>query len=176
MKFSETTLSGVWLIEAEPSSDARGSFARLYCPREFAEAGIDFTPAQVNLSRNLSAQTLRGMHYQQAPRAETKLVQVSRGAIYDVVIDLRTKSSTCHQWVGVHLDATSLSALFIPEGCAHGFLTLEADTDVLYHMSPMFESGWDRGVRWNDPAFGIDWPAEPQVLSDRDAGYTDFGA
>lgn len=175
MRISETGIPGVQLIEAEPASDPRGSFARLYCPDEFAAAGIDFSPVQVNLSRNPAALTLRGMHYQEPPRAEAKLVHVTRGAIFDVAVDLRPESQTYRRWTSARLDAGSMAALFIPEGCAHGFLTLEPHTDVLYHMGRMFEPGWGRGVRWDDPAFAIDWPARPQVISDRDAGYPDFG-
>lgn len=176
MRIRDTEIPGVRLIEAEPAADARGAFTRLYCPDEFAAAGIAFAPVQVNLSRNPAALTLRGMHYQEPPRAEAKLVHVTRGAIFDVALDLRRQSPAFRRWVGVRLDAASLSALFIPEGCAHGFLTLEPDTDVLYHMSRRFEPGWSRGVRWDDPAFAIDWPAPPQVISERDAGYPDFEA
>ena len=174
MRIHETDIPGVRLIEAEPASDARGSFARLYCPVELAAASIDFAPVQVNHSRNAAARTLRGMHYQDPPRAEAKLVHVTRGAVFDVAIDLRPESSTYRRWTGARLDAAALTALFIPEGCAHGFLTLEPDTDVLYHMGRMFEPGWARGVRWDDPAFAIDWPARPRVISDTDAGYPDF--
>jgi dTDP-4-dehydrorhamnose 3,5-epimerase len=176
MRFHETGILGVRLIEAEPNSDPRGSFARFYCPEEFTAAGIDFAPVQVNLSRNLAAFTLRGMHYQGPPRAEAKLVHVTRGAIYDVALDLRPESPNYRCWTAARLDADSMTALFIPEGCAHGFLTLVPNTDVLYHMGRMFEPGWTRGVRWDDPAFAIDWPARPQVISDRDGGYPDFEA
>lgn len=176
MRIRDTEIPGVRLIEAEPAVDARGAFARLYCPDEFAAAGLAFAPVQVNLSRNPAALTLRGMHYQKPPRAEAKLVHVTRGAIFDVALDLRRESSAFRRWVGVRLDAAGLAALFIPEGCAHGFLTLEPDTDVLYHMSRRFEPGRGRGVRWNDPAFAIAWPARPEVISERDAGYPDFEA
>ncbi len=175
MRIRETGIPGVLLIEAEPTPDLRGSFARLYCPDEFAAAGIGFAPVQVNLSRNPAAFTLRGMHYQEPPRAEAKLVHVTRGAIFDVAVDLRPESQTYRLWTSARLDAGSMAAMFIPEGCAHGFLTLEPHTDVLYHMGRMFEPGRGRGVRWDDPAFAIDWPARPQVISDRDAGYADFG-
>ena len=174
MRIQETDIPGVRLIEAEPAIDARGSFARLYCPEELAAAGIDFTPVQVNLSRNLAALTLRGIHYQEPPRAEAKLVHVTRGAIFDVALDLRPESPTYRRWTGARLDAAALTALFIPVGCAHGFLTLEPDTDVLYHMGRIYQPGWERGVRWDDPAFGIDWPAHPKVISDTDAGYSYF--
>ncbi len=175
LRIGKTCIPGVRLIEAELAPDPRGSFARLYCPDEFAAAGIDFAPIQVNHSRNRAALTLRGMHYQELRRAEAKLVHVTRGAIFDVALDLRPESQTYRRWTSTRLDAGSMAALFIPEGCAHGFLTLEQDTDVLYHMGRMFEPGWERGVRWDDPAFAIEWPARPQVISDRDAGYPDFG-
>jgi len=175
MRFRETDIPGVRLVEAEPAVDERGAFARLYCPEEFAAAGFAFTAAQASLSRNTAALTLRGIHYQAPPRAEAKLVHVTRGAVFDVALDLRRDSPTFRRWLGVRLDADGLSGLFIPEGCAHGFLTLERDTDVLYHISRIFEPGWGRGVRWDDPAFAIDWPAHPKVISERDAGYADFG-
>jgi dTDP-4-dehydrorhamnose 3,5-epimerase len=174
MQILETEIPGARVIKAEPVNDERGGFARLYCPEEFAAAGIGFTPVQVNLSRNPAAFTLRGMHYQEPPRSEAKLVHVTRGAIYDVALDLRPDSPTFRRWMGVRLDAATMAALFVPEGCAHGFLTLEPDTDVLYHMGRKFEPGWGRGVRWNDPAFAIEWPASPKVMSERDAGYPDF--
>lgn len=174
MRIRETRVAGVHVIEAEPAEDERGAFARLYCPDEFAAAGLAFAPVQVNLSRNWAGLTLRGMHYQDPPRAEAKLVHVTRGAVFDVAVDLRRDSPTFRCWVGLRLDALGMVALFVPEGCAHGFLTLEPGTDVLYHMGRKFEPGWGRGVRWDDPAFAIDWPAHPEVISDRDAGYPDF--
>ena len=175
MQIRKTEIAGVCLIDAEPAVDARGAFARLYCPDELGAAGIAFVAAQTSLSRNPAVLTLRGMHYQAPPRAEAKLVHVTQGAIFDVALDLRPDSPTFRRWLGVRLDATALSALFIPEGCAHGFLTLAPDTDVLYHISRKFEPGWGLGVRWDDPAFAIDWPAPPEVISERDAGYADFG-
>ena len=174
MRIRETAIPGVHTVEPEPAEDERGAFARLYCPEEFAAAGIAFSPVQVNLSRNVSVHTLRGMHYQDPPRAEAKLVHVTRGAIFDVVVDLRRDSPTFRRWVGVRLDAKGMAALFVAEGFAHGFLTLEPETDVLYHMGRKFEPGWGRGVRWNDPAFAIDWPARPEVISERDGNYPDF--
>lgn len=176
MQIRGTEIPGVRVVEAEPATDGRGAFARLYCPDEFAAAGIAFTPVQVNLSRNPVAMTLRGMHFQDPPRAEAKLVHVTRGAIFDVALDLRRESPTFRRWFSARLDAAALAALFIPQGCAHGFLTLEPDTDVLYHMDRIFEPGHGRGVRWNDPAFAIDWPAHPRIISERDAGYPDFEA
>jgi dTDP-4-dehydrorhamnose 3,5-epimerase len=175
MRILDTDIPGVRLIEAEPAVDERGAFARLWCPDELAAAGVAFTAAQTSLSRNTAALTLRGMHYQEPPHAEAKLVHVTRGAVFDVALDLRRDSPTFRRWQGVRLDADGMSALFIPEGCAHGFLTLEPDSDVLYHISRPYEPGRGRGVRWDDPAFAIDWPARPEVISERDGGYADFG-
>lgn len=174
MIFQEAALKGVFIVEMEKHADARGFFARTFCPDEFARAGIPFQPAQSSVSHNTAARTLRGMHYQAAPFAETKLVRVTRGAAFDVVVDLRADSPTFRQWTGVELTAENGRAIFIPEGFAHGFLTLGPDTDVLYQIAPRFTPGHDRGVRWNDPAFGIEWPSEPAVISERDAGYGDF--
>ncbi|MDX5331030.1 MAG: dTDP-4-dehydrorhamnose 3,5-epimerase family protein [Caulobacteraceae bacterium] len=174
MRFAPTEVAGVLRVEIEPVEDARGAFARLHCPDEFAAAGAPFAPAQTSLSRNTAALTLRGMHYQPAPHGETKLVRAVRGRIFDVALDLRRDSPTYLRWTGAVLDADDGQALFIPEGVAHGFLTLTADTDVLYQISPMFSPGHGAGVRWNDPAFAIDWPAAPEVISERDATYPDY--
>lgn len=174
MRFSETEIPGVVLVEAEPHADERGSFQRLHCPRAFADAGHPFTPAQTSLSHNIRARTLRGMHYQPAPHGETKLVRCVRGRLFDVALDLRPGSPTHRRWTATELSADNGRALLIPEGVAHGFLTLEPDTDVLYQISPMFEPGHEAGARWDDPAFGIDWPAAPEVISARDADYPDY--
>lgn len=176
MRFSSTAIDGVVLVDWTPASDARGSFARLHCPDEFAAAGHPFVPAQTSLSRNTAAGTLRGMHYEAAPHTEAKLVRVVRGRIFDVAVDLRPESSTFRRWVGAELSADNGRALLIGKGMAHGFITLEPDADVLYQIDRMFEPGHGRGVRWNDPAFGIEWPAAPAVISDRDATYPDFDA
>ncbi len=175
MRFVETELPGVFVVDAEPHADERGAFARIYCPTEFRAAGIDFAPTQVNLSRNTARHTLRGMHYQDPPHAEAKLVRVTRGAIFDVAVDLRRDSPTFSRWVGVELNATSMRGLFLPEGIAHGFLTLCGDTDILYQMGRDHVPGAGRGVRFDDPAFAIDWPAAPAVISDRDRTWPDFG-
>ena len=174
MRIEPTALEGLFTIAADPAEDARGAFARLYCPAEFAAAGIDFTPSQVNLSRNAVAGTLRGLHWQDPPHAEAKLVRCVAGRVWDVAVDLRAGSPTRLQWVGVELDAAAMNAVFIPEGFAHGFVTLTDGADVLYQMGRMFEPGHGRGARWDDPAFGIDWPMRPVVMSERDAGYPDF--
>lgn len=174
MRFQRTKLPGVFRVAAEAHKDERGAFARLHCPKEFAAAGIAFSPVQTSISCNPHVGTLRGMHYQAAPHAESKLVRVTRGSVYDVAVDLRPDSPTYRQWVGQELSADNLLALYIPEGVAHGFLTLEAHTDVLYQIAPGYTPGHDAGVRWNDPAFGIAWPDQPQLISARDAGYPDY--
>ena len=173
MRFTATEIDGVVIVDLDVISDTRGSFSRLHCPEEFAAAGHPFTPMQTSLSRNAKARTLRGMHYEAAPNAEAKLVRATRGAIFDVAVDLRTDSPTYLRWTGTELSAANGRALLIGKGMAHGFITLEHDTDVLYQIDRMFESGHGRGVRWNDPAFGIVWPATPQVMSERDATYSD---
>lgn len=175
MKFVPTPIAGVVRVEAEPHTDDRGLFARLHCPEEFAAAGIDFAPAQTSLSRNPKAGTLRGMHFQAAPHAEAKLVRVTRGRVFDVAVDLRPHSPTYRQWTGAELSAENLVGLYIGAGMAHGFLTLEPDTDVVYQIAPAYRPGHDAGVRWDDPAFGIAWPMAPVLISARDAGYPDFG-
>lgn len=174
MIFTRAAIPGVFLVEIEPVADDRGFFARLQCPEAFARQGIEFTPAQTSLSRNTAEATLRGMHFQAHPMAETKLVRVVRGAAFDVVVDLRPESPTFRRWAGYELSADNGRAVFIPEGIAHGFLTLTPDTDVLYQIAPAYAPGHDRGVRWDDPAFAIDWPRRPAVISRRDADYPDF--
>jgi len=173
MRFAETAIAGVIIVDIEPHEDERGGFARLHCPGEFAAAGHPFTPVQTSLSRNPRSGTLRGMHYQPAPHAETKLVRAVRGRIFDVALDLRADSPTYRRWVSAELSADNGRALLIPEGVAHGFLTLEPDTDVLYQISPAFQPGHEIGVRWDDPAFAIAWPAKPSLISARDSGYPD---
>jgi dTDP-4-dehydrorhamnose 3,5-epimerase len=176
MRFTDTAIPGVVAIDIEPREDERGAFARLQCPDEFAAAGHPFVPAQTSLSRNPGAGTLRGMHYQPEPHAETKLVRVVRGRMYDVAVDLRPASPTYRRWVSAELSADNARALLVPRGVAHGFLTLEPDTDVLYQISPAFQPGHEAGVRWDDPAFAIAWPAQPALISPRDATYPDFRA
>lgn len=175
MRFSPTLIDGVTVVEVEPHADDRGHFARLHCPDDFAAAGHPFRPAQTSLSHNRAAGTLRGMHYQAGPHAETKLVRAVRGRIFDVAVDLRPDSPTHRRWVGFELSADNGRAMLIGEGIAHGFVTLEDATDVIYQISPKFAPGHDRGVRWNDPAFAIDWPTPPRVISARDAAYADYG-
>jgi dTDP-4-dehydrorhamnose 3,5-epimerase len=176
MRFVETAIRGVVVVDVEALEDERGAFARLQCPDEFAAAGHPFAPVQTSLSRNPHAGTLRGLHYQPAPHAETKLVRAVRGRMFDVALDLRPASPTFRRWIAEELSADNARALLIPEGVAHGFLTLEPDTDVLYQISPAFQPGHEAGVRWDDPAFAIAWPAAPALISPRDATYPDVRA
>jgi len=162
------------LVEAEPHRDERGHFARLYSADEFQAAGIDFTPVQINVSHNTHTHTLRGMHYQDPPHAEAKLVQVVRGAVYDVVVDLNRDSSSYGRWQGFTLKDDGLRALFIPEGCAHGFLTLTPNTDIMYGMGRMNVPGHTKGYRWDDRRLKISWPAAPAVISAADRQWPDF--
>lgn len=174
MRFVPTALPGVVEVLLDPIVDERGSFARAYCEDEFAAAGLPLMGVQCNLSVNRWRGTLRGLHYQAAPAAETKLVRCVRGRMFDVAVDLRPDSPTFCRWIGVELDARHGNALFIPEGFAHGFITLADDTSVFYLMGARFSPGHGRGVRWDDPAFGIAWPEMPQHMSERDAAYPDF--
>jgi dTDP-4-dehydrorhamnose 3,5-epimerase len=174
MIFQETPLKGAFLIEMEKLQDARGFFARSYCWREFSSHGLDPKVVQCNVSYNAAAGTLRGMHYQIAPHEEAKLVRCTAGAIYDVIVDLRAGSPTWGRHFGVTLDAVDRRMLFVPGGFAHGFLTLEADSEVFYQMSEFYAPGSSRGLRWNDPLFAIPWPAEPRVISERDGTYPDY--
>lgn len=170
------TIIGPQVIDAAPHEDERGAFARFYCPDAFATLGLPFTPVQMSLSRNHACHTLRGMHDQPGDMAEGKVVRVTRGAIYDVAVDVRPESPTRGQWCATELSADAMNAFFIPRGFLHGFLTLEAETDVLYQIDRMFEPGHGRGFRWNDPAFAIDWPHAPAMISERDATYPDFSS
>jgi dTDP-4-dehydrorhamnose 3,5-epimerase len=174
MTFQETKLAGVFEIHLEPKVDERGFFARSWCRHEFEQQELNSNLAQCSISFNSRKGTLRGMHYQAGPYAEAKLVRCTKGAIHDVAVDMRPQSATFMRWVGTELTAANRRALYIPEGCAHGFLTLEDDTEVFYQISECYHQEAARGVRWNDPAFGIDWPGIIEVISDRDRTYPDF--
>lgn len=174
MKFFATDIDGVLLLETEPVADDRGDFARSYCADEFAAAGLDFDPVQMNISRNKTRGTLRGLHYQDAPHPDPKVVRCTRGRIFDVAVDLRAGSATFCQWVSAELSPETQNALIVPAGCAHGFITLEDDSDVQYLMGARYVPELARGVRWNDTAFGIAWPIPPVTLAPRDAAYPDF--
>ena len=175
MIFAETPLAGAFVIDVEPREDERGFFARAWCRDEFAEQGLSTDVVQCNVSFNHHQGTLRGMHYQVAPHAEVKLVRCTRGAIYDVIVDLRPDSPTHTRWLGVELTAENRRALYIPEGFAHGYQTLADGTETFYQVSAFWAPEAERGVRWDDPAFGIAWPDPPgeRVISERDATYPD---
>ncbi|MCS6771931.1 MAG: dTDP-4-dehydrorhamnose 3,5-epimerase [Kiritimatiellae bacterium] len=174
MIFTPTHIPGVWIVDVEPREDPRGFFARTWCRDEFARHGLDARLVQCNISFNRSRHTLRGMHYQAPPHEEPKLVRCTRGRIWDVALDLRRDSPTYCRWVAIELSAENRRALFIPTGCAHGFLTLEDNSEVFYQMGEAYRPEAARGVRWNDPAFGIKWPTELPFLSEKDASYPDF--
>ena len=174
MIFEETGLSGAWAIELERIEDRRGFFARSFCAREFAERGLAAAFVQSSVSFNARAGTLRGMHFQLPPHREVKLVRCTAGAVFDAIVDLRCGSPTRLRWFGTELSAENRRMLYIPEGFAHGFLTLAPDTEVFYEMSEFYAPQAGRGLRWNDPALGIRWPAAPAVIADRDASYPDL--
>lgn len=176
MVFTETKLKGVYVIEPERLKDERGFFARSWSQREFAERGLDTRLVECDLSFNLHKGTLRGMHFQAAPFAQSKLVRCTMGAIYDVAIDLRPESPTRNQWVAVELTPENRLMFFIPEGFAHGFQTLADNSEVFYQMSDVQYPEAEGGVRWNDPAFGIQWPTEPRTISPRDQQFPDVTA
>jgi dTDP-4-dehydrorhamnose 3,5-epimerase len=175
MKFSETSLVDAWLIDLEPIDDARGFFARSWCHREAAEHGIEVNWVQCNVSQNKQRGTLRGMHWQ-APDSEAKLVRVTRGAILDVIVDIRSNSPTYKAFFSVELTDANRRAVFIPEGFAHGFMTLADDTEVFYQMSAYFAPDQARGFRYDDPEIGICWPDGRKIVSERDADLPDFSA
>jgi dTDP-4-dehydrorhamnose 3,5-epimerase len=173
--FEQTRLSGAFFVDLERREDSRGFFARTWCANEFADHGLTTEVVQANVSFNPRQGTLRGMHFQRAPHAETKLVRCTRGAIYDVVVDLRRDSDTYKEWVGVELSADNRRALFVPEGFAHGYQTLVPDAEVFYQVSEYYTPGAEGGVRWDDPAFGIEWPdPDNPFLSDKDRSWPDF--
>lgn len=171
MIFEKTKLDGVFLIRPERIEDERGFFARTYCVRELEAHGIDPEVVQRSMSYNRKRGTLRGMHFQVAPHEENKIVSCSQGAVYDVVVDMRAGSGTYRQWVAATLTAENFSALFIPKGIAHGFLTLTDDAVVRYDISEFYHPESARGVRYDDPAFGIEWPFEPVIIAQRDRGF-----
>jgi dTDP-4-dehydrorhamnose 3,5-epimerase len=174
MFFTETIIKGLYIIDFEKKTDERGFFARSFCQEEFAEYELKNQFVQCNISYNQYKGTLRGMHYQIAPYPETKLVRCTRGAIYDVVIDIRSESPTFKQWIGVELTADNYKMLYIPEGIAHGFQTLENDTEVFYQMGDFYHPECARGIRWDDPTFKIQWPIDNKVISERDRTYNLF--
>jgi len=174
MIFTETKLPGAFVIDLEQFEDERGFFARCWSEKEFADRGLIGRLVETNISFNCKAGTLRGMHFQTAPYAQPKLVRCTAGAVYDVIIDLRPESATFKQWAAVELSAANYRELYIPAGFAHGFQTLVNNTEVLYQMLTPYVAESARGVRWNDPAFGIDWPAAERIIIGRDQTYPDF--
>jgi dTDP-4-dehydrorhamnose 3,5-epimerase len=174
MIFQDIKIRGAFEIQVEAKSDERGFFARTWCQEEFEKSGLNPRLVQCSISFNARKGTLRGMHYQADPYAEAKLVRCTQGAIYDVVIDLRADSATFKKWIAVELTAEKRNMIYVPEGCAHGFLTMADKSEVLYQMSEIYNPESARGVRWDDPAFQIVWPAKVKVISERDRTYPDF--
>ncbi len=174
MQFSPTRVIGAFIIDPDRRADERGFFARSWCRDEFAEHGLDPRLVQCNISFNHKTGTLRGMHYQHPPHAETKLVRCTAGAVFDVAMDIRRDSASFGKWVGVELTADNRRMLYIPEGCAHGYLTLADNCEVFYQVSASYAPDAADGVRWNDPAFDVEWPIEPSVMHPRDREYPDF--
>ena len=174
MRFIPTSLMGAYIIEPEKLEDDRGFFARVWCQKEFAQHNLDPNIVQSSISFNKKRGTLRGMHLQLPPFAETKLVRCTQGAIYDVIIDLRPDSETYLNWTAVELTSENRKTLYIPKGFAHGFQTLEDNTEIFYQMSEFYSSESARGFRWNDPIFKIHWQEEVTVISDRDRTYPDY--
>ena len=174
MLFTETKLKGSYIIELEKREDQRGFFARAWCQKEFADHGLNANLVQASISHNARRGTLRGMHYQAPPYEETKLVRCTAGSIYDVLLDLRPASATYRQWLGVELSASNYRSVYISAGFAHGFLTLADDSEVTYQVSQFYYPESARGVRYNDPAFGIEWPMKPVVISEKDKSWPSY--
>lgn len=174
MIFTETELPGAYLVDLERRGDERGFFARAFCEREFGERGLATRFVQANDSLSARRGTLRGMHYQLAPRAETKVVRCIRGALYDVILDLRPGSRTFGESVGVELTADNRRMLYVPKGFAHGFVTLADDTEAFYLVDEVYSPEHERGIRWDDPRFGLRWPIAPAVVSDKDRAHRLF--
>jgi dTDP-4-dehydrorhamnose 3,5-epimerase len=174
MKFNATPIPGAMIIELAPLLDERGFFARSWCENEFKAHGLATRIAQCNVSYNAKSGTLRGLHYQVAPYEEARVVRCTRGAIHDVIVDLRPRSPSFRRWSAVELTASNRSMLYVPEGVAHGFVTLADDTEVFYQASQPYVPACYRGVRWDDPAFGIVWPVPIVQISERDRQHADF--
>lgn len=174
MIFHKTNLKDAFIIELNKLKDERGFFARQYCQNEFSDHGINFPIVQANVSYNKLKGTLRGMHYQTEPHGEAKLVRCTKGGIYDAIIDVRSDSPTFKKWIGVELTEHNHKMLYVPEGFAHGFITLQDDTEVTYQVSEFYTPGAEEGIRWDDPTFNIDWPAEVNVISEKDLNWPDF--
>jgi dTDP-4-dehydrorhamnose 3,5-epimerase len=171
MRFTETHIAGSWVIDPNPHIDNRGRFMRAWCAREFAEHGINYLPVQSNMGFSVRKGTVRGMHFQKAPALEAKLVRCTRGAIYDVVLDLRPESPTYRDWYGVELSAENGRMLYVPEQCAHGYQTLEKNTEMYYMTSGFYTPNLTCGVRFDDPMFGIQWPSAVAAVSEQDRNW-----
>lgn len=174
MLFTPTELAGAYIIDFQQREDARGFFAHAWSRAEFEQHGLTGQIVDINFSYNRSRGTVRGMHFQNAPYAQVKVVRCVRGAIYDAIVDLRPASPTFRRWIGVELTADNHRALYVPEGFAHGFQTLEADCDVLYLVSEIYAPSAEGGVRYDDPAFGVEWPLPATVISERDLAWATF--
>lgn len=171
MKFIETGLDGAFIITPQPITDSRGLFARVFCSEEFAAHGLDCRIVQCNISFNPVKGTLRGLHYQVEPHREVKLVRCTMGGIFDVIVDCRPGSPTHLRWIGVELSAANRTMLYVPKGCAHGYITLCDNTEVFYQVSEFYNPECERGLRWDDPALGIEWPLRPASISQKDRSY-----
>lgn len=174
MQFTETPVVGAYVIDLEKRGDERGFFARVFCEREFADHHLPPTFVQVNNSLSADRGTLRGLHYQLPPHAETKLVRCIRGTLWDCVLDLRPDSSTFGKWFGAELSGENRRMMVIPKGCAHAFVTLTEDCEAFYFVDAFYAPEHERGVRWNDSRFAIEWPVEPRVISDKDRSWPDW--
>jgi dTDP-4-dehydrorhamnose 3,5-epimerase len=175
MIFHELQIKGAYVIDLDRREDPRGFFARAWCQREFEQQDLIHRLAQCNISFNLHRGTLRGLHYQVAPHSEVKLVRCTRGAIFDVLVDLRQDSHTFRQWQGLELTADNYRMLYVPEGFAHGYQTLVDNAEVFYQVSEFYHPAAERGLRWDDPAFGVQWPIPDPIISDKDRGWPLFG-
>jgi dTDP-4-dehydrorhamnose 3,5-epimerase len=174
MRFARTDIAGAWVIDPDPHEDLRGRFMRAWCAREFAGHGLDFSPVQANMGYSLRLGTVRGMHFQKGPALEAKLVRCTRGSIFDVVVDIRPESASYRRWHGVELSAGNGRMLFVPEQCAHGYQTLEDDTEIYYMTSGFYSPSLAVGVRFDDPAFEIRWPRIPTAVSEQDRNWPLF--
>lgn len=174
MIYNSTKLDGAYTIDLDKSEDERGFFARFFCVNEFDKKGLDKNVVQINNSLSKDKGTLRGIHYQVSPKSETKIVRCIKGSLWDVIVDLRPDSTTFLQWFGATLSSENRKMMFVPKGFGHGFITLEPDTEVIYLVTEFYSPEFERGLRWNDPKIGIDWPIEPVIISDKDKNHKNF--
>ena len=171
MKFTQTKIKDVYIIDLEPKQDSRGYFSRVFCKQELEDVNIDFSIVQINRSKTVQKGTIRGLHMQQEPHAEVKLVQCLQGAVFDVVVDMRPNSETYLQWVSQELGAQNMNLMLVPKGCAHGFQTLETDCIVEYFVSELYSPDSEKGFLWNDPKLNIPWPIQDAILSEKDKSW-----